>query len=662
MPSFTARFSIPFMNDRYDVRDVQKDIESDSVRLEIIQDSVLIRISRNEAVGVNEAMTVDPQSDSSDCFIDNDLNVNELTSGRIGITRILPASAGWHNQYVALPPFTFSDIPYYAVFEHFSMVIAVGGSVQVSLINQLPVELDSIRISVMDTVHGMGMHTFEIGHLNAGNGFGGDTWTLTVPTTFYNPVRIHLSGKSPGSATPVLIDTMQAVLSGTRADLKCAKINGKYQPQQIVSKDSSKSTTESVIHEARVGRGQVHVEFVNHDLQASSEVRLVLPDFKDVQGQPFIRSIQMPGVPGYIVNASYSLDGYYFNPAYRPPVGQQYFCYNYELYIPGATASDKTLENGQGVRARAHLDSLEMSSLSGIMAEETMDITERSQEIDIPYIDSVQFQSAFLEVIADHRIGFPAHFTLLLTGVSDNGFSRSLTLNGALKKYSGGGTGSRLDTITYDHSDSLAALLNILPDRIRVSGVARVGNGLDTGSIRSADSLFIAMHIRAPLIFRLPVDTTRNIIAPGPRRIELGEQTEDWIEHGFEQLNISGTLQNHFPVPITVQFFMDNHGYASDDAFYQNAGFKFPSEPIGIGAGIDQDHDGLVDQPSITTLNYLLEKSQYRNVLGNHDPKYNAVRIRLLGTPGYVTVRASDFIRLKTDLKIDFLVDEDTVK
>ncbi len=667
-PTFFTRLTIPFSKDMFDIYDLRDEIEGskDSIRLVILNDSVLIDISRAvDPVKVEDNLSADPTSDSTEGSVNNDLTFLEEISQDMSLgTLAPPAIRNLHGQTVPIPPFSFADASVAIGFDSLVSAGAVSGTITATVTNGIPVTFDSLVYRLVDLNGPDTIASFTFLELDP-NETQSRSFTIPYdpesPVNVNSPIHVYASGHSTGSnGTPVFVDTSDGIHMRMGFDLICRNITGLIQPQVLVRTDSVKSTSNSLIDSARISQGQITFQVRNNDFPVGATIDYVSPDFIAGNGASLSGTIAIPSVPGDTTpRYTIVLDGYTLRPSRPATIGNQYFYFSYVLSSEGSSVPI-TIQNNQGVVVTSTIDTMKFDWISGTLAEETIDISPRSEAISIEDIDSITLTAAYLEIIAEHNIQFPIALDLNILGKkSSTQQQRTVHVVGDFQRYTGPLGGSRRDTIRTGsaQSDEIAQLFNILPDSITASGSAVIGDALQSGTVTRNDSIKVTLSIRAPMVFSLPNDSTRNIIRPKPRKMDLSDRVQELLADNVESVNMTGHIENHFPVGVEVQFFIDTVA-RSDSAFYDSAVFVYPQIPLRISKATTHPVSGLVTAPTIKELDLPLDQSEYEWLFNSRAEKYRGLRIRLLGTGGTVKVSSRDHVKINTDFEVELKVDE----
>lgn len=672
-PEFTTQVGLPLSNDLFTIADLQEELadKNDSLNLEIVQDSVVLVISDREAFGVSDDLAEDPIVDSTTAVFNNNIRLRDSSTATYRLGTLAPTSVdtlhGKTNRVI--PAFTISTVQQNLTFGSFSSMTVDSGSMRVVVTNNTQTR-DSLHVTVYRS-NNVRIDSFYTGPLTTGQAV-----TRLVPTPFSGgssittPILVRVRGGSTGSsgASVPLVDTSLSVTVRVVFDVKNSSVTGTFPAQTLARSDSVKSSSNSVLDTGYVSRGKMYMKYTNINLPVASTVTFISNDFIDPAGNPLSRTKNLPAGNGQIVQDTVNLSGWQLRPKSLIPqtlsIGNQHFLYSYDVVTSSATSS-QTVANGAGVKANVTLDTLYFSRVTGLITQETVNLDERSEDINIDQIDTINLSQAYFEVYTEHRIPFPVSLDISISGRSKSGTIRTTTLQGDLTKYTGtpGGAPQR-DTLRTPVAKygEVAGVLSLLPDSIKLSGSAVVGDNLSKGAVIGTDSLSFRVFLRAPLVFSLPNAPTRNFIRTKPNELAIDEKIEDLLREDVKRLHITGQVTNSFPVPISVRFLVNN--IAQEDSFYTfltpDTTFLFPDTGALVIDKAPTGANGMVTQPRLVDLDFLIPDSAFTNMFRTmrFDKKYRGLQVQLLSTGGTVRVSAADFARVVSSIQVELLVDE----
>lgn len=664
-PDFTARITVPLANNLFGISDLQEELvkDNDSLALEIVQDSVILAISDFEKFNVDEDLAEDPIFDSTTAVFNNNIRIRDSSTATFQLGSLAPTAVDTlHGKNSVIPSFNIPTTQRNISFSNFSSMTVDSGSIRIVVTNNTQTR-DSLHVTVY-RFNNVRIDSFYTGPLTTGQAV---TRLISAPfsggATITTPVLVRVRGGSTGSSGVVVnnIDTTRAITVKVVFDVKNSSVTGTFPSQTIDKVDSVRSSSNSVIDTGYIAEGRMFMAFSNINLPVASVVTFVSPDFIDPSGNPLTRVVNVPAGNNSVARDTVNLNGWQVRP--KPSaIGNQHFGYSYTLVSQTSANPSNTISNGAGVKANVTLDTLFFNRLSGLITQEELTLDERSETLDIGKIDTINLSQAYFEVYAEHRIPFPTALDILITGKKKSGASRSSTLTGNLRPYTGGLV--QRDTIRTPVSqyDDVAAVLSLLPDSIKLSGTAMVGDNVTRGAIVKEDSLSFRVFLRAPLVFSLPNAPTRNLIRSKPNELDLSQDIEDLFRDNIKQFRIRGTVTNAFPVPIAVRFLVNN--IANEDSFYTvlkpDTTFLFPdSSAIIIDKG-QVNASGVVIQPKVVDLDYVLPDSSFNKLFKTETfrKKYRGLQVQLLTTNGIVRVTSNDFARIVSHIEMELLVDE----
>lgn len=662
MPSVNVKLTVPLSNEYYDIFRLKKDLEktTDSLELRILSDSVLLNIRHNEHVQVGDHLDADPTVDSTNGTINNDLNLRDSVTVTYLLGALAPITVDTlHNKNRIIPAFNIPSTSRTATFNNFTAVTALSGSTLRTVItNNTQAHFDSLTVVIIDQSNNARMDSFKT-IVNAG-ATQSNVKTFSSTTVVHSPFSVRVYGSSTGSGTSVPVDTNRVLSIKTVTDFSGSSITGRFPSQTIVRADSFKSSSNSVIDTGYVESGKITINFTNLGLPINSWLFFHSPDF-DSAGSKLNRAFRVTtgANPPVVIR----LNNWKATPS-TSTIGNQYLNYDYVIRTDSSVNPASTITNGQGVKVKATLDTMKFSRLRAKLARDSVNVNRTSQATDIKHLDTITVKRALFEIITEHRIPFPMSLDISITGKRVPNLTKTIHVVTPIPAYTTGT--SRKDTIqTYNQ---VAQLLNIVPDSIIVSGKVYIGDNVTSGAVNREDFVSTKINLRAPLLFSLPIDTVRNVVKTDPSEITISEKNKERIYERLKSVMITGKVVNHFPVPISVQFLVDSSsfGVPTEVKFYNTPSalkFIYPYAPLFINKGTT-NASGIVTTGTEVNINYLLDQSEYQKIFNPRIDSvkaaiYHGLKVRLLGTGGDVQISADDFIDVKTNIEIEYFIDED---
>ena len=662
LPSVNAKLTIPLTNEHYDVFRLKKDLENgkDSLKLDIVSDSVLLTINHDEQVIIGDNLDTDPTIDSTDGLINNDLRLRDSATTALSLNILGPGSIdALANTTTVIPAFNITQKTRTVTFPKFTAATILSGSTFTTIItNNTQVAFDSLNVIIIGQ-NNVRVDSFKA-VLPAAGGIGTRINTFVSTANVTTPLTVRVNGHSTGSGVSVTVDSSLAVSIKMVADISSSSITGRFPSQVIARDDSFKTSTNSVIDTGYISTGKLTLNF-SKTIPVDATVLFTSADF-DSAGHPLTRSIRVTTSTAPVV---LKLNNWKVVPK-SAAIGNQYLNYYYTFTTDSITAAGtpQTITNGQGIKVRATLDTMKFSRIRATLAQEQVDIDPSSQSIDIKHLDSIAVKRAFFEIISDHRIPFPMTLDVTITGKHLPNTTKTAHILADIPAYTSGP--SRKDTVRTTNYQEVADLLSILPDSIIVNGMVLVGNDIASGVVNREDFVNAKINLRAPLVFKLYGDSTSNTVRTKPASINIGENQKQKLYERLKSVAITGKVRNHFPVPVSVQFFIDSSSVEppSEIRFYDSTSavkFVFPYDPLEIREGTTVG--GIVTASEEMDLNYELDQSEYQRIFDSSIDSvkasiYRGLKVKLLNTGGYVQVSSDDFIDVETDLEFEYFIDE----
>lgn len=149
--------------------------------------------------------------------------------------------------------------------------------------------------------------------------------------------------------------------------------------------------------------------------------------------------------------------------------------------------------------------------------------------------------------------------------------------------------------------------------------------------------------------------------------MDIGPGDKERLYERLKSVTITGKIINHFPVPITVQFFIDSSSVdpPTEVKFYDSLSaikFVYPYTPLLINKGVT-NAGGIVTAAEEMDIRYELDQSEYQKIFDSSIDSvkaeiYRGLKVKLLGTGGFVQVSSTDYIDVNASVEFEFFIDE----
>ncbi|MEO5570973.1 MAG: hypothetical protein ABIT08_14955 [Bacteroidia bacterium] len=320
----------------------------------------------------------------------------------------------------------------------FTTMTLITGFIDISLYNGLPIEITNLTFDLKDSVSNANVATLTFPSILPGD-TAVQTASLAGKTVEGIMIAQILSMSSPGSATPVLIDTNNSMLATLKVyDLHPSSATAIFPAQDLVNKSQPfYFKFDSVeLKEARLQSGQIVLDLTS-TLQDSVHFTYSLPS-ATFNGTPFIVTKTLPPAPAggtSTFSQAYDFSGYHLDLTNSPDQDTVNTMHNSFLARVDSTGLMTTISLTDSFYADIHFVGLNPSYGRGYIGQQNVSIGPSQIGIDI--FKNVTADSTFLledvkmSIVTENGIGADAKVNLTnLTSVHSHP-PRSVVLTGS---------------------------------------------------------------------------------------------------------------------------------------------------------------------------------------------------------------------------------------
>jgi hypothetical protein len=528
-PSWNVNLVIPLAEQRYSVYDLKDSAGGpDSgygIGFRDEEDSLLFFFYYDtfDTTTLGDSLYVPPQHDSVSSGLESayfDPGIDDSTGFSLG--QIYPEIAPYNGQTVPVPAFTFGPTEKdLAPLQNLEYVIVDSGWFHYTIINNLPVPIDSIHFRFFSTNNpsNIVVDNYLPGRIPPGQVFhdSSDLHNKRIDQL----LTVEFTGHSPGSTTPVLVDTSASVIMEAQVGRLRAREAHGFFPRQSISVDSFVVwETEHMIRSLGIDRGQAHVIGYN-ETEAHATVTLLFKNFTNESGDTLEDIFYIP--PQDTVHHTLELDGYTL--VIPDPPSRRIEVFSTAVFDSTSQWIHYTAD--QEVFATLDLDTTYLSFIDGIIEPVQMSIGPDEQEVEqIPEgWEQLTIAGATLSLRLNSDISTAIETDFYLYAQHNGVNVDSVRIE---------------ETITPNQDtliviEGLERLINARPDMIVISGTASVG-----GDVYLAASNFVEgeLQVDIPLSFALEATTIEGRL----------ETIEDVIDEDVNGATVQATIHNHLPM------------------------------------------------------------------------------------------------------------------
>ncbi|MBN59922.1 MAG: hypothetical protein CME20_01070 [Gemmatimonadetes bacterium] len=535
------------------------------------------------------------------------------------------------------------------------------GSIQIDMINNLPLTLSSVRMALTDQgdssldIPAGAIDELDLGTVASGASASG-TFSL-AGRQISSALAISVTGQTEEGQNVVIDADAALSIAASISELTVERAFAVIPPQEFSASqvlafpDDRIQVTRAVISEGGLTFN------VTNEIDIIMEIELRLDDLRKADGST--NTFLITGLePGQVSTVSFDLDDNEFAP--EDPL---------ELRISYAVRTEDSGEPVQifstgEVLVEAVTEDLVFSRVEGILNRVSLPVPSVTQTVDFPAgLDNVALQSTALSVNLTSGIGFRGSIDLDIQGTNSKGETGSLLISEVFQR---GDPDNPVALTLAPSSEDLTDFLNLLPTEVSVTPTVQMGDGEGTEVIEPDHWVQIdEVNFVTQGIFRLKNDTR---IEPDPIfRRQSDAEARDRISANLDSASVVTEIENHLPIGVRVSLRVAPNAedvYGSEDLFENNQAngyLRIPKDgAFEVGAG-QVDANGRVTQ-STTSRQRITLSDDDALVFLREDGIYTGVLIELDQTPGDVALLGTDFVNVVAGAEIYMELNEDLVE
>ena len=535
------------------------------------------------------------------------------------------------------------------------------GSIQIDMINNLPLTLSSVRLALSDQgdssldIPAGVIDELDLGTVASGASASG-TFSL-AGRQISSALAISVTGQTEEGQNVVIDADAALSIAASISELTVERAFAVIPPQEFSASqvlafpDDRIQVTRAVISEGGLTFN------VTNEIDIIMEIELRLDDLRKADGST--NTFLITGLePGQVSTVSFDLDDNEFAP--EDPL---------ELRISYAVRTEDSGEPVQifstgEVLVEAVTEDLVFSRVEGILKRVSLPVPSLTQTVDFPAgLDNVALQSTALSVNLTSGIGFRSSIDLDIQGTNSKGETGSLLISEVFQR---GDPDNPVALTLAPSSEDLTDFLNLLPTEVSVTPTVQMGDGEGTEVIEPDHWVQIdEVNFVTQGIFRLKNDT--RIESDPIFRRQSDAEARDRISANLDSASVVTEIENHLPIGVRVSLRVAPNAedvYGSEDLFENNQAngyLRIPKDgAFEVGAG-QVDANGRVTQ-STTSRQRITLSDDDALVFLREDGIYTGVLIELDQTPGDVALLGTDFVNVVAGAEIYMELNEDLVE
>lgn len=644
-PTWDINVILPLMNKTYRMPKIAEDEEYLSIIGDILFFSLRDTLS---GLRVADNLTIDPNTKE----YSKELGPVRISGAQadpvnVRLTEVNPSLGQFQGASTSIDPFTFPPLEKKSRFSTFDSVTVDSGYFRIELINHFPFPVENMVISVNDSTSGI-----TVGELNFAGLIGPEEEVIDSldlgGKTIHHIQIMEISGRTPGTnGDSVYIDTLTQMIDllASISTLKVSEALAQIPSQTITKNDSIEVESDNLIQEAVIKEGSVHFYLYN-ELNLSGQATLTLLDFSR-EGSSFSHSWHIPA--NNSISDDIPLDGYIFRPISLDK--PQFIRFRVVVETEDTGEEKVYVSSSQEIKGNVESSRIILSRFAGMLEPTRIRMEPEELLIDLPKgLKAISLSSVRMDLEVKNGVNFPLELdSLCLQGYDEGSIPlEELTIPQGQEYIPPEAEG----TIQFDSTNSnIVPFVNSLPRKIETKGSIVVGDGEYDGDAESSDTVLISYHIWSPLELILQPQT----IEGGTTRVEIGEDTRDFVEDNLKSGAIIAQVVNHLPLGASVTFYFDPDSTNLDSG----ASLIIPTPPDSLDLKPGHtDRSGIVDRAVKSALSIHLSHQDlqvFRDSL-----IFLRTKVEIPGTQGKpIKICPGDYLKITARLEVGAKVGKD---
>jgi len=648
VPRVAIGISIPVANDTTFIQEVVED-RADFLQFDADSSMTLnFTTTFDDREVIGDRLQITPQAASFDTPIGEiRLPGRDVPPVRLDFSTLIGQDVPAGN--APLLPATAIDNQVEIPLDEIESLVIKEGSLDISVRNDLPVNLTGLRLRLVDLGNGgVLVDDLVLGDVPANGGTGAGIFDLAGKDISGN-LAISVTGSTAEATDVDVLADAGLEIALSLGDLIVTEATAVIPQQEFSSGFDLNFPDDRIqVQLAEISRGGLTLR-VRNDIPLLMDLELSLDDLKDSAGNVNVFRVDNL-TPGEERVVDFDLNNNSFAPDDPLKLRISYLARTFPSDTP------VTLSAGGEIRVSAETEPLFFRRVAGILNQLDLPIETVTDEVDFPDgLDNVELGSTSMEVFLTSAVGFRSEVELDIIGTNSNGDEANLFIQEVFER---GNPDQPVSLIIRPDSRELTDFLNILPNQFSVTPLVQIGDGIGTESIEDdhwvqLDSVVFHSGAR----FRLKADTQ---IRPDPEHRTFDDaEARRRIESSLMKARVFTEIKNNIPVGVRVRLQVASR---LEDV-YTNPDLYIPSleeDPFRVEAGIIGDN-GRVVQAATNKDTIDLSKEDVLFFL-QEGGVHTGVLVEFDATDGEVEVFGSDFVIVQAATEVLIEINEDLVE
>lgn len=574
--------ALPLVNSTLELKDLLTALESDYIKSDANGQLVLVFSDTLVDLALDEIIEIPDQQENYSVNLEAISLPNQTINGGITLNAasdnfseplrttiknsnntsiLIPVASGIMN----IGSFSTSE-----AFDEFNYADFESGDISIELTNNWNVNLQNLKMALVNVPTGIAVDTFDFGTLNSGQ-----TSSVTrslANKRLYNNLEVRIfSIEVLNSNEPVLIDLSQELSYSVITE------NLKIKGGSIKVSETQQLKNEDIVVPFAFQNGEeidlikiksASFDFnINYGIKANASIQITIPAVtKD--NVAFNETINLVSDYTNITNLSktFNLDGYEVNLNQLNPGSNELLIQVQPTILANNNQFFDFSINDQVV-VDVELKDMEISLVEGYFGNSSVNFTQNTADLDFgnnDFLEYFSFKEPEIKLSFDNSLGLPMNLNIDLNLEGPNG-NVDLDLSSKLNNFIISGANSKGQTITsvllIDNETNIVEAMDVKPNKASISGSVTLNpNGKEVNFALDTSKLRVRVDLEVPLY-----GTVDNYVF-----LDTIAQDMSDILKNVESVTLRTSILNDLPIDGSIQLYFTDENYVILDSISNN--------------------------------------------------------------------------------------------
>jgi hypothetical protein len=647
--------ALPLVNSTLELKDLISALESDYIQSDDNGQLVLIFSDTLVDLKLEDLMEIPNQSQNYSVNLEAISIPNQSIEGAIsldaasdnfepGIRTLIKNS---NNTSVIIPfPSGIMDIGNYSTveaFQEFNYADFESGDITITLTNGWNIDLQNLKMALVNVPTGLAVDTFDFGSLNSG-----ETKIVTrslANKRLYSELEVRIfSIEVLNSNDPVLIDLSQQlnysvqtenlkVIGGSIRVSETQQLN----EEEIIVPFSFQNGEE--IDKIVIKSGSFDFD-INYGIKANATIEISIPAVTK-NNVAFNQLINLTSdyTNPTLLTESFSLDGYEVDLTKINPGSNELKILVKPTILTSSQYFDFSINDE--VDVDVELKDMAIQLVEGYFGNSTVNITQNTADLDFgnnDFLEYFSFKEPVIKLLFDNGLGLPMGLNIDLNLEGKNG-NEDLDLSSKLNNFVIAGAPSYgqmvTSTLVIDNQTNIVDAMDVKPNKATIGGsVVLNPNGKIKNFAQDTSKLRVRVDLEIPLY-----GTVNNYVF-----LDTLEQDMSDILNNVEDVVLKTTIINDLPVNGSIQLYFADENYLIIDSISDN-------KRLLIGSAITNSNGDLVNSTKLVN-DFELDKEKIERIKATKNIIISTLISSREDLNGAIAGRIYDFYKMQIKLAI----------